>query len=109
MRRVAIVAGGLAKFGVRQASYRDLISEAGRACFANAENVSPKDIEGYVHSSTMPQRFAIQTPVAPLGAETLGIRPKKMIERVENLCASGSCGIRTAYMAIAAGILDVAL
>lgn len=109
MRRVAVVAGGLAKFGVREASYRDLIAEAGRACFANAENVGPKDIQGFILSTVMPERFAFQTHVAPMAAEIVGVRPNKMIERVENLCASGSCAIRTAYLAIAAGLLDVAM
>ncbi|TAK34615.1 MAG: thiolase family protein [Chloroflexota bacterium] len=109
MRRVAVVAGGLAKFGVRQASYRDLIAEAGKACFAQAEDLRPQDIEGFILSSTMPERFAFQTHVAPMGAEILGIRPNRLIQRVENLCASGSCGIRTAYAAIAAGLLDVAM
>src|SRR3989337_1598340 len=109
MRRGAVVPAGLSKLGVRQASYRDLIAEAGKALFDQAENVSSKDIEGFVFSSTMPERFAFQTHVAPMAAEIVGVSPTRMIQRVENLCASGSCAIRTAYAAIAAGLLDVAL
>ena len=48
MRRVALVGAGVSKFGVRKASYRDLIWEAGKACFDSLPAVRPKDLEGLV-------------------------------------------------------------
>ncbi len=33
MRRVALVGAGLTRFGVREAGFRELIAEAGQACF----------------------------------------------------------------------------
>lgn len=107
MRKVAVVAQGACKFGIRQATYRDLIAEAGVACFASAPCLRPKDIEGYIQSSVLPERAAYQTHVAPLGAECLGIEPSKVVQRVELLCASGSSAIRTAYAFIASGLADV--
>ncbi len=107
VRRVALVAGGLSKFGVRQATYRDLIAEAGKAAFDSAAGLAPRDIEGFLLSTVMPERFVFQTHVAPLAAETLGVSPSKLIARVELLCASGSSALRLAYGFIAAGLADV--
>lgn len=107
VRNVAIVAGGASTFGARQATYRDLISEAGKAAFDSAPGLSPKDIEGFLLSTVMPERFVFQTHVAPLAAETLGVWPSKLIARVELLCGSGSSAIRLAYGFIAAGLADV--
>ena len=44
MRNVALVGAGVSKFGVRKASYRDLIWEAGKACFDSAPGVRPRDL-----------------------------------------------------------------
>ncbi|MBI2954369.1 MAG: thiolase family protein [Chloroflexi bacterium] len=107
IRRVAVVAGGASKFGARQATYRDLISEAGKACYDSAPGLSPNDIEGFLLSTVMPERFVFQTHVAPLAAETLGVTPSKLVARVELLCASGSSAIRLAYGFIASGLADV--
>ncbi|MBI4319099.1 MAG: thiolase family protein [Chloroflexi bacterium] len=107
VRRVALVAGGMSRFGVRQATYRDLVSEAGKATFDSAPNLSAKDIEGFLLATVMPERFTFQTHVAPLAAECLGISPSKLVARVELLCASGSSAIRLAYGFIASGLADV--
>ncbi len=40
MRKVALIGAGVSKFGVRKASYRDLIWEAGKACFDSVPAVS---------------------------------------------------------------------
>jgi acetyl-CoA C-acetyltransferase len=41
MRRVVVVGGGVARFGRREATYRDLISEAGKAAFDDIKNIKP--------------------------------------------------------------------
>jgi acetyl-CoA C-acetyltransferase len=107
MRNVALVGAGVSKFGVRKASYRDLIWEAGKACFDSIPGLKPKDIEGLVVGSVMPERTAFQSHISSLAAEALGIRPRALSARTEHMCASGTVGIRYAYAFIAAGLADL--
>jgi acetyl-CoA C-acetyltransferase len=109
MRRVALVGAGLSKFGVRKASYRDLIWEAGKACFDSLPAVKPKDVEGLVVGSVMPERTAFQSHISSLAAEALGIQPTALSARTEHMCASGTVGIRYAYAFIAAGLADLVM
>ena len=53
MRKVALVGAGVSKFGVRKASYRDLIWEAGKACFDSVPGLMPADVEGLVVGSVL--------------------------------------------------------
>jgi acetyl-CoA C-acetyltransferase len=108
-RNVGIVGGGHAKWGVREASYKDLIQEAGKATFDDVPDVGPKDIEGLFVGSVQPERFAFQTHVAPMVAELLGVDVDSMIARTELACASGQAALRYAWLAIASGQLDTAL
>ena len=109
MRPVALVGAGVTKFGVRKASYRDLIWEAGTACFHSAPALRPKDLEGLVVGSVMPERTAFQSHISSLAAEALGIRPSALSARTEHMCASGTVGIRYAYAFIAAGLADLVM
>src|SRR5499426_2783143 len=109
MRKVALVGAGVSKFGVRKASYRDLIWEAGKACFDSVPAVKPKDVEGLVVGSVMPERTAFQSHIASLAAEALGIHPSTLSARTEHMCASGTVGIRYAYAFIAAGLADLVM
>ncbi|HSF06108.1 MAG TPA: beta-ketoacyl synthase N-terminal-like domain-containing protein [Methylomirabilota bacterium] len=109
MRPVALVGAGVCKFGVRKASYRDLIWEAGKACFDSVPGLRPRDLEGLVVGSVMPERTAFQSHIASLAAEALGIRPSALSARTEHMCASGSVAIRYAYAFIAAGLADLVM
>jgi acetyl-CoA C-acetyltransferase len=109
MRSVALVGAGVTKFGVRKASYRDLIWEAGKACFDSVPGVRPRDLDGLVVGSVMPERTAFQSHIASLTAEALGIRPSTLSARTEHMCASGTVGIRYAYAFIAAGLADLVM
>jgi acetyl-CoA C-acetyltransferase len=109
MRNVALIGGGVTKFGVRKASYRDLIWEAGKACFDSAPAVKPSDLEGLVVGSVMPERTAFQSHISSLAAEALGIKPSGLSARTEHMCASGTVGIRYAYAFIAAGLADLVM
>ncbi|MBI4608870.1 MAG: thiolase domain-containing protein, partial [Candidatus Rokubacteria bacterium] len=109
MRKVALVGVGVSKFGVRKASFRDLIWEAGKACFDSVPGVRPKDLEGLVVGSVMPERTAFQSHIAPLAAEALGIKPSRLSARTEHMCASGTVGLRYAYAFIAAGLADLVM
>jgi acetyl-CoA C-acetyltransferase len=109
MRKVALVGAGVGKFGVRKASYRDLIWEAGKACFDSVPALKPRDVQGLVVGSVMPERTAFQSHIASMAAEALGIRPSALSARTEHMCASGTVGIRYAYAFIAAGLADVVM
>ncbi len=108
-RTAGIVGGGHTRWGSREATYKDLIQEAGKATFDSVPDMGPEDIEGLFVGSVQPERFAFQTHVAPLVAELLGIDVDAMIARTELACASGQAALRYAWLAIAAGQLDVAL
>jgi acetyl-CoA C-acetyltransferase len=109
MKRVALVGAGVTKFGVRKATYRDLVWEAGKACFDSVPAVKPRDVEGVVVGSVMPERTAFQSHISSMVAEALGIRPSALSARTEHMCASGTVGIRYAYAFIAAGLADLVL
>jgi len=109
MRKVAIVGGGATKCGKREASWRDLVQEAGKAMFESVSNVSPRDVDSLIVGAAQPERFVFQAHVAPLVAECLGILPRKVLARTELMCASGQAAIRYAWSSVASGISDVAV
>ncbi|MBT4513053.1 MAG: thiolase family protein, partial [Chloroflexi bacterium] len=76
-KRVAIVAAGINKWGMRpDATFRDIIAEAGKVCFDNNPKVSNKDIEGLVTSGVYPQRSGPQCHPSPVACEVLGVQPR---------------------------------
>jgi acetyl-CoA C-acetyltransferase len=99
----------MAKFGVRKATFRDLVWEAGKACFDSVPAVKPADLQGLVVGSVMPERTAFQSHISSLAAEALGIKPSRLSARTEHMCASGTVGIRYAYAFIAAGLADLVM
>jgi acetyl-CoA C-acetyltransferase len=107
--KVALVGAGVSKFGVRKASYRDLVWEAGKACFDSIPGLRPADLDGLVVGSVMPERTAFQSHVSSMAAEALGIRPTRLSARTEHMCASGTVGIRYAYAFIAAGLAELVM
>ncbi len=109
MRNVCIIAGGMCKWGVREASLRDMFQEAGKDCFNDNKAVTNKVIDGLLVASAYTERSAFQTHLAPVVAEYLGIKPKTVCARVELLCASGSSGIILAYGLIKSGIADIVM
>jgi len=109
MRKVAIVGGGAAKCGKRDASWRDLVQEAGKAMFESVDNLSPKDVDSLIVGAGQPERFIFQAHVAAMVAEYLGITPRKVLARTELMCASGQAAIRYAWACVATGMADVAV
>ena len=106
---MALVAGGLSMWGVRPATWGELVQEAGSELFAGARNLDPKNIDSLFVGAAQPERLAFQSHVAPMVAELLGVHPTRFIRRVELACASGQTAIHDAYTAIASGLSDVAL
>src|SRR2546426_3674632 len=109
MRKVAIVGIGLTRWGVRQATYKELVQEAGKALFDDVEGLDKKDVDSLFVGSALVDRLAFQAYPAPLVAEQLGIEPRQMVMRTEMACVSGQAAIRVAYASIAAGLSDVAV
>src|SRR5262249_61769450 len=109
MRNVALIGAGVSKFGVRKATFRDLIWEAGKACFDSVPQLRPADLEGLVVGSVMPERTAFQSHISSLAAEALGIKPGRLSARTEHMCASGTVGVRYAFAFIAAGLAGLGM
>ncbi|HKJ57761.1 MAG TPA: 3-ketoacyl-CoA thiolase, partial [Halobacteriales archaeon] len=72
-RNVAVVGGGHSLWGEREATWKDLAQEAGKATFDAVPGVGPEDVEGLFVGAVQPERFAFQSHVAPLVAELLGV------------------------------------
>jgi len=109
MRKVAIVGGGATRCGKREATWRELVQEAGKEMFKSVDNLAPKNVEALIVGAAEPERFAFQAHVAPMAAEYLGITPTKVIARTELMCASGQAAIRYAWACVASGMADVAV
>ncbi|WP_353739520.1 thiolase domain-containing protein [Archaeoglobus sp.] len=109
LRNVAIVGAGITNFGRREASWKDLVVEAGKALFDDVPNLDKKDVDSFFIGAAQPERWTYQTHVAPLAAELLGIKPRRVVARTESACASGQIAIRYAWLAVASGLSDVAV
>jgi len=109
MREVAVVGGGATRAGRREASWKDLMQEAGKAMFEDVENLSPKDVDSIFVGAAEPERFAFLSYVAPMVAEYLGITPRKVVARTELACVSGQAAIRYAWNCVATGMSDIAV
>jgi acetyl-CoA C-acetyltransferase len=109
MRNVCVIAGGMNLWGMRQATERDMMQEAGKACFEDNPAVTNKDIDGLIVGSCLTERCSFQTHLAPMAAEYLGIKPVNICCRVELLCATGSSGIILADAMIRSGKADVVM
>lgn len=109
MRRVAIVGTGITKWGVRGATYKELVQEAGKDLFDDVPNLAKKDVDSLIVGSALVDRLAFQAYPAPLVAEQLGLTPSRLAMRTEMACVSGQSAIRVAYASIAAGLSDLAV
>jgi acetyl-CoA C-acetyltransferase len=108
MALASLVGAGMTRWGVRKATWKEMVQEAGKALFDSLENLDRKDVDALFVGAADPERFVFQAHTAPMVAEQLGISPRTLM-RTEMACASGQMAIRTAAMHIAAGISEVAL
>jgi len=108
MAIAAVVAGGLTRWGVREATWKELVQEAGKALFDSVDNLDRNEVDALFVGAADPERFVFQAHTAPMVAEQLGIRPRTIM-RTEMACASGQMAIKAAAMHIAAGMSEVAL
>ena len=106
-RNVCIIAGGMNKWGVREAHLMDMVQEAAKECFDDIPALKKKDVDGLLFASSYCGRSAFQVNIAPLVAERVGIKPTNMCTRVDTLCAGGSSAIILAAGLIKSGMADI--
>jgi acetyl-CoA C-acetyltransferase len=108
-RDVCIIAGGMSRWGVREASIVDMAQEAAKDCFDDIPALKKKDIDGFLFASSYCGRTSFQVNIAPVMAERIGIKPTNMCTRVDTLCAGGSSGIILATGLIRSGMADIVM
>lgn len=108
-RRAVIVAGGMCKWGVREAHLVDLFQEAAKACFDDIPGLKPKDVDGLIVATSYSGRCSFQVNTAPVIAERLGLKPTSICTRCDTLCAGGSTGIILAKGLVEAGVADIVM
>ncbi|RLA82605.1 MAG: thiolase family protein [Deltaproteobacteria bacterium] len=108
-RNACLIAGGMCKWGVREASLVDMAQEAARECLADLPGLKPKDIDGFFFATSYAGRCSFQTNTAPVIAERLGLKPTSICARVDVLCAGGSTGILLAKGLVESGMADIVM
>lgn len=108
-RRACIIAGGMCKWGVREASYIDMAQEAAKECLADLPTLKPKGIDGLLFASTFVGRRSCQANTAPVVAERIGLKPTSICARVDVLCAGGSTSILMAKALVESGMAEVVM
>jgi len=109
VRNVAVVGAGITKFGRREASWKDMVQEAGKSVMKDVPKLDKSEIDSLFVGACMPERWAYQGQPAAVAAELLGLCPTRVIARTEQACASGQAAIRYAWLSIAAGVSDIAM
>ncbi len=104
-----VIAGGQCKWGVREASYVDLIQEGAKACVDDLPGLKPSHIDGLIFASTFVGRRSTQVNTAPVVAERVGLKPTSICTRVDVLCAGGSTGILLAQGLVESGMAEVVM
>jgi len=108
-KNAVIVGGGTSKFGVRQATFFDMIQEAAKACSDDIPALKPADIDGLIVATTMAGRHSSALNTAPLVVHRLGLRPTSICIRLDTLCAGSNSAIIVAKGLIESGIAEVIL
>jgi len=108
-RDVCIIAGGMSRWGVREASIVDMAQEAAKECFDDIPALKKENIDGFLFASSYCGRTSFQVNIAPVIAERIGIKPTNICTRVDTLCAGGSSGIILATGLIKSGMADVVM
>jgi len=108
-RDVCLIAGGMNKWGVREAHLLDMVQEAAKECFDDIPALKKKDVDALLFASSYCGRNSFQVNIAPIVAERMGIRPTNICTRVDTLCAGGSSAIILAAGLIKAGMADIVM
>lgn len=108
MRPVTVIGTGKTAFGVfPERDLRSLAVEAGGKCLRDG-NIQPSRVEAVYIGNFAAPAFTGQNHLAPYLSTALGIEGVPAT-RIENACASGGSAFFHAWMAVAAGVYDLAL
>jgi len=106
MRKVAIVAAGMTRFGeVWEMSLRDLFREAANEAMKSA---GIETVDSIWAGNMSGGQFVGQEHLGPLFADHLGLAGVPAT-RVESACASGGAALRAAFFEVASGASDLVL
>ncbi len=106
MRQVAIIGIGQTKIDEHwDKSLRDL---AGEAALAAMQDAGINGVEGVFVGNMMSGSANRQQQLGALIADWIGVRYANAM-RLESACSSGAAAFRSALMAVASGMMDVAL
>ena len=108
-RNACIIAGGMCKWGVREASLVDMAQEAAKECLEDIPALKPKDIDGFLFATSYAGRCSFQVNTAPVIAERLGLKPTSICARVDVLCAGGSTAILMVKGLVESGMADIVM
>ncbi|MFT4880377.1 MAG: acetyl-CoA C-acetyltransferase [Salinirussus sp.] len=104
---VAIIGASMTQFGQRDAWVRDLLTEAGEACLADA-GVPRGDIEHIYVANMASGEFEGQTGLMNALAHDMGTLGA-YAERVDNTSGTGGAGVFEAWQSVASGASDCTL
>ncbi|MFQ5933439.1 MAG: beta-ketoacyl synthase N-terminal-like domain-containing protein [Dehalococcoidia bacterium] len=109
-RGVAIVGGGMCKFGsFPEKSSRDLFVDAyTEGINSISKGIDPEEIEALYIGNFSSDLFEGQGHLGHLMADSVGLAPRPAT-RVEGACASSGLAFREGIMAVASGLYDVVL
>ena len=107
MDRVAVVGAAMTQFGEREGWVLDLLTEAGRACLADA-GVSGADLDHLYVSNMASGEFEGQTGVANALAHDLDA-VSAYTQRVDQTSASGGAGAYAAWQSVASDASELTL
>jgi acetyl-CoA C-acetyltransferase len=108
-KKAVILGGGVSKFGVRAATFFDMIQEATKDCADDIPGLQPTDIDGFIIASTMAGRHSHALNTAPLVAHRLGVKPTSICVRVDTLCSGSNSAVILATGLVQSGISEVVL
>jgi acetyl-CoA C-acetyltransferase len=108
-RNACIIAGGMNKWGIREASLIDMAQEAAKACLDECIGLKPDAIDGFLFASSFAGRCSFQVNTAPVVAERLGLKPTSICARIDVLCAGGSSAILLAKALVESGMAEIVM
>ena len=104
---VAIIGASMTQFGQRNGWVRDLLTEAGEACLADA-GVPRADVEHIYVANMASGEFEGQTGLMNALAHDMGLLGA-YAERVDNTSGTGGAGVFEAWQSVASGASDCTL
>jgi len=109
MREVSVIGIGSTKFGILEGKgLKEMGTMACREAMQDA-NISSNKIQAFYVGNFSSGMLERQENIAPLIANSLGLRREISCTKVEGACCSSGIAIREAFLLIAAGVYDIVL